>query len=266
MPSFSKLLPVLLAGTALAVPDRRGITRISSERPGVYTNNSRPGIAATVDYTDTNWAGAITEETDVTYVSGSFEVPAVSMPAGGDSSTSYCGTAWVGIDGWGNDCSGGLIQAGVNWCIQNGAVSYTPWSEWWPAEAQVNFDNFAVSQGDLITVSVTATSTTSGTAVLTNQATGASVTRTWSGESPALCLRTAEWIVEDYTLLESTGDVLVPFANFGEVYWADTSCTVNGQSWGAGNSNIADMVQGSNVLATAYLSGNDVIVNYGTGY
>lgn len=236
MPSISKLIPLLLASTALAMPRSARRVFSSTERPGIYTNTTRPSIASTIDYTDTNWAGAITEETDVTHVSGAFEIPAISMPTGGDPSTSYCGTAWVGIDGWGNDCNGGLIQAGVNWCIQNGAVTYTPWSEWWPAEYQINFDNFEVSQGDLVSVSVTATSTSSGTAVLTNTRTGASVTRNWSGESPALCLRTAEWIVEDFTLIESSGDVLAPFANFGQVYWTDTNCEVNGQSWGAANS------------------------------
>ncbi|EEA28821.1 hypothetical protein TMatcc_002828 [Talaromyces marneffei ATCC 18224] len=266
MPSISKFMPLLLASTALAMPRsaRRGLS--TNERPGVYTNSTRPSIAATIDYTDSNWAGAVTEETQVTHVSGAFEIPRVYMPAGGDPSTSYCGTAWVGIDGWGNDCNGGLIQAGVNWCIQNGAVTYTPWSEWWPAEYQINFDNFEVSQGDLVSVSVTATSTNSGYAVLTNTATGASVTRTWSNESPGLCLRTAEWIVEDFSLVSSSGSSLAPFANFGQVYWTDTNCEVNGQSWGAANSNIADMVQGNNVLATAYLKGNDVIINYGTGY
>ncbi|OKL59163.1 hypothetical protein UA08_05814 [Talaromyces atroroseus] len=258
MASINKLMPLLLAGPAVALSLRRSTTGTS--RPTVLTNVTLPGIAAT-DYTTENWAGAIIENSDVTTVTGTFEVPAIDMPSGGDSSTSYCGCAWVGIDGFENDCDGGLMQAGIDWCIQNGAVSYSAWSEYWPAEAQVGWD-IAISQGDLITVTIDTSSTTSGTATLENTSTGQSVSRTWSGMSPALCRVTAEWVVEDY----SVNNALAPFADFNQVYWADTDATVNGASWGASPSNILDMVQGSDVLATAYLSGNNVIINYGTGY
>ena len=80
--------------------------------------------------------------------------------------------------------------------------------------------------------------------------------------SPALCLATAEWIVEDFDL--NGGEVA--FADFNQVYWNDTDVTVNGASWGAAPSNIIDLVENNDVLATAYLDGNNVIINYGTGY
>jgi Peptidase A4 family len=258
MASIIKLMPLLLAGSVLAVPSRRSTIR--SSRPASLTNVTIPGIAAT-DYTTDNWAGAIIENTDVTTVTGTFEVPAIDLPAGGDTATAYCGCAWVGIDGFTNDCDGGLMQAGIDWCIQDGDVSYSAWSEYWPAEAQVGWD-IAISQGDLITVTIDTSSTTSGTATLENTSTGQTVTRTWSGMSPALCLATAEWIVEDYTV--NGGEVA--FADFNQVYWADTDATVDGASWGASPSNIIDLVEGSDVLATAYLDGNNVIINYGTGY
>jgi hypothetical protein len=188
------------------------------------------------------------------------------MPARSDAAAIYCGTAWVGIDGQGQDCDGGLIQAGIDWCIQDGVVTYTPWSEWWPAEDQVNWNHLTVEQGDLISINVTVNGRTGGSAMLTNTARGTSVHRTWSAMSPALCQRSAEWIVEDFTIVQSTGDVLAPFADFGQVYWTDTSYQSRNRSQGAAGSSITDMIQGSAILATAYLDENDVIINYGTGY
>lgn len=63
-----------------------------------------------------------------------------------------------------------------------------------------DFD-LTVSEGDVIKMSVTATSTTAGTAVLENQTTGKSVSKTFSGNvEGALCQTNAEWIVEDVSI------------------------------------------------------------------
>ncbi|KUL81727.1 hypothetical protein ZTR_09474 [Talaromyces verruculosus] len=213
-----------------------------------------------------NWAGAIAEGRGISQVSGVFTVPTIAMPTGGTTTDIYCGTAWVGIDGQGQDCDGGLVQAGIDWCIQDDIVTYTPWSEWWPAEDQVNWSHLAVEQGDLISINVTANGRTGGSAVLTNVARGTSASRTWSAMQPGLCQRSAEWIVEDFTIAQSTGDVLAPFADFGQVYWTDTNYRSCNRSQGAAGSSVVDMIQGNAVLATAYLNKDDVIINYGTGY
>lgn len=58
-----------------------------------------------------------------------------------------------------------------------------------------------VSAGDILTFTVTATSSTGGTAVIENQTTGNTVTQDFSNESDgALCQTNAEWIVEDVSI------------------------------------------------------------------
>lgn len=64
------------------------------------------------DNGDQNWCGAV-ETASVTYVEGTYKVPAASLPDNGDSGTFYGNSQWVGIDGYGGHCSG-LFQAGTS--------------------------------------------------------------------------------------------------------------------------------------------------------
>lgn len=149
--SLRNLLPFLpLSAPSLASRLQRLGTYHSAPRNATYN-------AASSQYASTIWAGASLEQSPVTSITGTFTVPTISAPAGATDSatTSYCGGAWVGIDGVTNICvDGGLMQAGVNWCTLNGVTTYTPWSEYWPEEAQVNFDNFPVVAGDQIRVTI----------------------------------------------------------------------------------------------------------------
>lgn len=263
--SIKTLLPLLLAGAAVATPVAvPAARRFRSGGPSSYKNYTAPSASdATLGtYDFTNWAGAFFDESDITSITGTFVVPTPTAPAGGDSSTSYCGCAWVGLDGISNFCSGGLMQAGVNWCVENGATSYSAWYEWWPAEAQQYYDDISVTAGDSITVTITATSTTGGTATLVNNSNGESVVYTWSGESPALCEVTAEWIVEDF----SVNSGLVAFADYGSVTFTGNSAVIGGTTvTDLSNTYIADMVSSSDssdVISSSSVSGNDIIVTY----
>lgn len=266
--SIKTLAPLLLAGTALAspasIPAARRFRGGGSTSYKNFTAPADEASAATLGtYTFTNWAGAFLDTTDVTGVTGTFVVPTPSAPAGGAASTSYCGCAWVGLDGISNFCpNGALMQAGVNWCIENGVSSFVAWYEWWPAEAQQYWDDITVSAGDSITVTVSAASTTGGTTTLTNNSNGQSVTFTWTGESPALCEVNAEWIVEDY----SVGNNLVAFADYGSVTFTGNSAVVGGVSTSdLSNSYIANMVSesdSSDVISASTVSGNDITVVY----
>jgi hypothetical protein len=106
--------------------------------------------AGTVSY---NWAGAVISTKNVTYVQGKFTVPVPVSPSGRDSSTEYCGTAWVGIDG--SSCQTGLIQTGVFWCVEEGETSYQAWYEYIP-ESSIAYPGISVTGGDVISVTVTA--------------------------------------------------------------------------------------------------------------
>lgn len=149
--------------------------------------NSQPRLDATdltynetshVSYS-TNWAGAVLIGTDYESVTGTITVP---TPAAGTGSSvkaaleGYCASAWVGIDG--DTCSTAILQTGVDFCYQDGDVSYDAWYEWYPGEyltqsvVNLRFTNgkpdyaydftLDISAGDTIVMTVTATSDSKG--------------------------------------------------------------------------------------------------------
>jgi hypothetical protein len=134
---------------------------------------------------------------------------------------------------------------------------YSAWYEWYPAY-QTYIDDFDVQTGDLITVTMVATSTTSGTATLSNNRSGQTYTITLT-DQPALCLQNAEWIVEDFDL----GGEEVPFANFGGVVFTGASATtVSGHTFGPANATIYEVVDRTGVVASAAVSTGTVTVFY----
>ncbi|KAJ6569820.1 peptidase G1 [Mycena vulgaris] len=113
---------------------------------------------------------------------------------------------------------------------------------------------------DTIKLTVTATSTTTGTAVVENLSNGQSSTVSLTTPSP-LCLENAEWIVEDFQ--EST--FLIPFADFGSITFTDASATTQSGSTagpsGSG-SHLINMVQSSLQFASASSVASSVTVDY----
>ncbi|KAJ9298218.1 hypothetical protein DTO271G3_3823 [Paecilomyces variotii] len=213
--------------------------------------------------TFSNWAGALIQSSDITSVTGTFTVPHPKVPSGGNDSTAYCGCAWVGIDGDGSDCpNGGLIQAGASWCIEDGITSFNAWYEWYPAQALTIFDDFDVEAGDEIKVTVTATSTSTGYTILENLTRGIEVRHTWKTESPALCRATAEWIVEDFSLIIDGSVSLAPFADYGSVAFTGASATVKGKKVGISEAQSVNMVQNGKTISKATVLDNEVVVTY----
>ena len=106
-------------------------------------------------------------------------------------------------------------------------------------------------------LTVTASSTTSGTAVIENLTTGKTVTQEITSSS-ALCEENAEWIVEDY----EEGDSLVPFADFGTVTFTGASATTSSGSIGPSGATLIDIEQDGEVLTSASVSGSDVTIKY----
>ena len=119
-----------------------------------------------VEYSE-NWSGAVLESPPsgqtFTSVIGTFTVPKISG--------SGAASAWVGIDG--DTATNSILQAGVDFEIDDGEVSYTAWTEWYPTYSE-DVSGFSISAGDSITVSVQASSSTSGTVVLENKTKGKS--------------------------------------------------------------------------------------------
>lgn len=107
-------------------------------------------------------------------------------------------------------------------------------------------------------MTVTASSTTGGTAVVKNVSKGTSVTHTFTGQSRALQELNAEWIVEDF----SEGNSLVPFANFGTVTFTGASATTGSGSVTPAGATLIDIQQSGKVLTSSSVSGSTVKVTY----
>jgi hypothetical protein len=247
---------LVLANAAIASPlSARSTPR--TRRTGMNHRTSPSDWRA--DQQSSNWGGAVIVDTAVTQVTGTFTVPTPKVPSGGDSSTQYCGAAWVGIDG--DTCQSGLIQTGVFWCVQGGQYSYEAWYEYIP-EASIAYDNINVSAGDVITVTVTASGTNGGTTTFENTSNGQTASHTFSGQTDGtLCGTNAEWIVEDF----EEGSSLVPFADFGTVVFTGSSATVGGNTVSPGSDNAQNIFinQGAGDLTSTTISGDTVTVNYG---
>ncbi|KAI1089383.1 peptidase A4 family-domain-containing protein [Rostrohypoxylon terebratum] len=252
---------MVLAAPGTAMRRQRAADRIAERKLGRASNTiqrvdnpagpaSKNGTAH-VEYSS-NWAGAVLIGSAYKTVTGTFVVPTPKVPSGGSSSTTYSASAWVGIDG--DTCQTAILQTGVDFTVKGSSVSYDAWYEWYPDYAY-DFSGISISAGDTITVTVTASSKSAGTAVVENVTTGKSVTHSFSGESDALCETNAEWIVEDF----ESGGSLVSFANFGTVEF--TGASVNGGT-GTSGATIIDIEQNGKVLTDCSASGSTVTCTY----
>jgi hypothetical protein len=155
----------------------------------------------------------------------------------------------------------------ADWCI------IAAWYEWFPAGAS-DFSGISFKTGDSVTITVTASSKTSGTAVIKNNSNGQSVSKSLTSSS-ALCQQDVEWIVEDfssslsiivesYTLNSPILDGLVPFANFGTVTFTHTVGTLtNGATIGAGNAGTIDIVNSAGqVITSTTVADGSVTIKY----
>lgn len=261
-----------LAGVAAAAPTKleeriarraAGLTHDPSPlipAPG-HSNGPENNGTYQIQYSS-NWAGSVQTAppagTTYNVVSGYFNIPTPSTPSGA-SSGSYAASAWVGIDGdtYGN----AILQTGCDFTADtSGGKSYDCWYEWFP-NPLTDFPGFTPSAGDTIYAEVVATSSSSGTATLTNQNTGQTVTQQLNAPSSDATLggQNAEWIVEDF----SAGGGLVPFANFGQVTFTGCNAQAGGQNVGTGGSTIIEIEQnGQSVTDVQIPDGSTVQVTY----
>ncbi|KAI0150139.1 peptidase A4 family-domain-containing protein [Hypoxylon sp. NC0597] len=257
---------LVLGAPGTAIRRQRAADRIAERRLSRGSNtlqrvDTELGVAskngtAHVEYSS-NWAGAVLIGSGYRTVTGTFVVPTPKTPSGGSSSTTYSASAWVGIDG--DTCQTAILQTGVDFTVRGSTVSFDAWYEWYPQYGRAyDFSGIPIKAGDTITVTVTASSTSAGTATIENVTTGKTVSHSFSGESDALCETNAEWIVEDY----SSGGSLVSFADFGTVQF--TGASVNGGT-GVSGATIIDIEQSGRVLTDCSTSGSSTVVCEYTG-
>ena len=104
------------------------------------------------------------------------------------------------------------------------------WYEWYPDYAKSFDDPININSGDEIHLTVTATSSTTGVAIIENLTQEQSVKQEISSTYP-LCQANAEWIVEDFT----SNDQLVPFNDFTTVTFEEAYAeATDGGYWGTG--------------------------------
>jgi len=261
----SLLALALAASTVLAVPtrearlaERSARRRLGRQsRPLDRTTERASNGTPNVDYS-TNWAGAFfysSPNGSFQSVTGTFIVPTPTFPSGGSSSKEYSASAWVGIDG--ATCVSAILQTGLDLNVEGTSVSYDAWYEWYPDYAY-DFSGISFSPNDSVTLTVTATSKTSGTAVITNNSKNQTVTEQLTSSS-SLCGLNAEWIVEDYEV----GSALVPLANWGTVTFTGASAGLAaGGSVGPGNATIMDIKQGGTVCTSVSLGSSTVTIGH----
>ncbi|GJE98817.1 peptidase A4 family-domain-containing protein [Phanerochaete sordida] len=252
---FSSLVvSSLLAASAFALPSskERHDARVARRAGGLRQSVPRITNSSHVEYSS-NWAGAVYNSAKGTYksVTATFVVPTPKSSGGGGSQAA---SAWVGIDG--DTCGNAILQTGVDFNVDGSSVSYDAWYEWYPDYAY-DFSGITFKAGDSVTLTVTASSTTKGTAVITNNSNGKSVSKSISSSS-ALCEQDAEWIVEDF----EEGNSLVPFANFGTVTFTGASAKTASSSVGPSSANIIDIQQNGKTLTSVSTSGSSVTVSY----
>ncbi|KAH7390400.1 concanavalin A-like lectin/glucanase domain-containing protein [Cadophora sp. MPI-SDFR-AT-0126] len=272
---LSLLTTLLLTGSALAAPGTALRRSRAARKSNPINRINKPELTniTEVEYSS-NWAGAVLIGTGYTSVTGTFTVPSPT--------TAGSGSAWVGIDG--DTCGTAILQTGVDWTRSGSKITYDAWYEWYPDYAY-DFSGITISAGDVITVTVTASSKTAGTAVVKNTTTGPSissphhpftqidqpsnliskisitdlkflgksVTHTFSNEASlgSLCEYNAEWIVEDF----ESGGSLVSFANFGSVTFSGASAVKSGTSVGVTGATIIDIEQSNKILTDCSLVG-----------
>ncbi|KAI0157209.1 peptidase A4 family-domain-containing protein [Xylariaceae sp. FL1272] len=260
----SVITATLLAGMAVASPMMEKAklelqARNAARRSNTFKSSvdGALGDPTASDATSTNWGGIAIVASGVSEVAGTFVVPGISPPGGAVGGTSYCGAAWVGVDGYTNSA---LIQTGVLWCIDGSGsgAEYQAWYEYLPA-GLVDYGNIAISAGDSVTVTATMTGSNQGTTTLS--ANGQVVSHDFSGEGTALQGASAEWIVEDF----SSNGGLVPFANFGSVTFTDATAIINGATFNAADDNpvnIGLQTSSGAIITDTSVSGSSLTVTY----
>ncbi|KAJ6630335.1 aspergillopepsin [Mycena sp. CBHHK59/15] len=257
----------LLASTAFAAPNGGLEARLARRREGAHLSSPMQPVSRVTNLiqagnvshvaTSSNWAGAAFESPAGTYksVTGTFVVPTPKVPTGGSSSGTFAASAWVGIDG--DTCGTAILQTGIDFTISGGRVSFDAWYEYFPDFAH-DFTGISVSAGNTITLTVTASSATAGTAVITNVSTGQTVSKALTSTA-RLCMENAEWIVEDF----EEGSSLVPFANFGTVTFTNAKATTSsGSTTGPSGSVLIDIEQSGKLLTSVSSSSTSVTVSH----
>jgi hypothetical protein len=225
--------------------------------------------------TSPNWSGYVLPSDSAIFTDASAEwtVPTLDCT---DTPNGLAST-WVGIGGYGwptGGSSGTLLQTGTTDQCVNGVQEDFGWWEEYPSVPNYSreFNNYAVSPGDLMEAYVYQTTNGSWETLLNDLTTGLSgimVTGegwgvaptgasyfTYQGTTTGLSYSggySAEWIVEDAT--PASGSGLSPFANYGSVTFSNLRTDF--ASWSLSASDGVEIVQSGATLSVPGPVSND---------
>ncbi|KAI0656082.1 peptidase G1 [Cubamyces menziesii] len=200
-----------------------------------------------------------TQNAAVHSVTGAFQIPAPAPPPGGDIHEVYESAAWIGIGGYNCDSESALLRTGVTFIYANGDVNANAWYEWYPSVDRTYYD-INVSIGDLITASVTAYTSRSGTVTLINNSTGAQTSVTLgSAEYATLCMNSVEYIVGD-TPQPNGGEPSFPFPAFGTLAFSDAFVSITPSA--SPLTNLLNIEQGEAALTSVSTEYDTITIKY----
>jgi hypothetical protein len=248
---------LLLAPVVLAVSSGFDAT--------IVRRQSAPTVNTTL-----NSAGAIYVKDNGTFstVTGTFTVPTLSG-ALGDSAA-----IWVGIDD--GTCTSAAFQTGLVTIVdgfgtQVGGkaalnhvftfvslfLSWTAWAQFHP-KGPLNLTVINISPGDLVTLTIVTTSTTTGTAIIYDHSNGESVSVTLNSTAP-LCRRDVEWNTQGVTIAYN----VIPLANFGKVEFMNAMATgPTGEQYFPSNATIMEYVQNNTIVTNVSTNDTSVTIEY----
>jgi bacillopeptidase F (M6 metalloprotease family) len=165
---------------------------------------------------------------------------------------SFAAAVWVGIDG--DTYSNAILQTGIDLNVAaDGSVSFDAWYEWYP-DYSYTFD-LEINAGDEISMTVIASSSTEGTALIENITTGQQASIDLSS-TYALGGQNAEWIVEDFEV----NNELVSFADFGTVAFTNCVATTEQQRVGVEQATVIQIGDAGGQLTGVDLVSNEEVV------
>ncbi|KAF8125409.1 peptidase A4 family-domain-containing protein [Boletus edulis] len=199
------------------------------------------------------WAGAVLPESNeggYTAAIGSFKVPSASGNLGI--------AIMVGIGGRGAQCST-TFAAGVNVLVTSNSnvVSYAGWATWGDRTVSANI---GISSGDTIRASVYLHSATIGDVLLENLTNGETFWDYFITNEPAVCQRSAEWVV---TPLANYPPNEKPIPKFGEVTFEDATAKFASEASvmpGPGANIINEIKFNNTLLTTATVYKSTVVI------
>jgi hypothetical protein len=113
-----------------------------------------------------------------------------------------------------------------------------------------------IKAGDTIKLTVTANTTTSGSAVIENITTNTSVVQYLTSSYP-LCKENAEWIVDAYVERDS----FAPLANFG-ITFSGSKATTKWGTVGPSDATVLDLKLNKKVLTSVSTNSSSVTVKF----